>query len=120
MALYDAPAMVKTLAHFGLFCKSVKTLGTEKHHAILNEAAKLKFIGIYALTEFGHGSNVRGIETTATFDPDTDEFIINSPTETAAKFWIASLAKCGEISVVYAQLITQGVNHGVHAFLFRI
>lgn len=31
------------------------------------------------MTELGHGSNVAGLETTATFDSDSDEFIINTP-----------------------------------------
>lgn len=33
-------------------------------------------IGHYAQTKLGHGSNVQGFETTATFDPRADEFII--------------------------------------------
>ena len=41
----------------------------------------------YAQTELGHGSNVRGLETTATFDKDTDEFIIDSPTLSSIKWW---------------------------------
>ena len=38
--------------------------------------------GSYAQTELGHGSNVRGLETTATFIPETDEFELHSPTLT--------------------------------------
>ena len=45
----------------------------------------MQIIGCYAQTELGHGSNVQGLETTATFDPQTDEFIINSPTLTSSK-----------------------------------
>jgi len=39
-----------------------------------------------------HGSNVPGLETTATFDPATDEFIIHTPTLTATKWWIGGAA----------------------------
>jgi hypothetical protein len=39
-------------------------------------------------TELGHGSNVRGIECQARWVPETQEFIINSPTLTASK-WVS-------------------------------
>jgi len=42
-------------------------------------------IGCYAQSELGHGSNVRGLETTATWDPKTKKFEIHSPTLTASK-----------------------------------
>ena len=41
------------------------------------------YIGTYAQTELGHGTFIRGLETTATYDPRTEEFILNSPTLTA-------------------------------------
>lgn len=46
-----------------------------------------KIIGTYAQTELGHGSYIRGLETTATYDPATQEFVLNSPTLTASKWW---------------------------------
>ena len=33
------------------------------------------------------GSNVRGLETTATYVPSTQEFVMNTPTLTATKWW---------------------------------
>ncbi|KAG6474525.1 hypothetical protein ZIOFF_068462 [Zingiber officinale] len=48
-------------------------------------AYKMQIIGCYAQTELGHGSNVQGLETTATFDPKTDEFVTHSPTLTSSK-----------------------------------
>jgi hypothetical protein len=39
-------------------------------------------------TELGHGSNVRGIECQAHWVPESQEFIINSPTLTASK-WVS-------------------------------
>jgi acyl-CoA oxidase len=46
--------------------------------------------GSYVQTELGHGTFVRGLETTATYDRTTQEFIINTPTLTAIKFWPGS------------------------------
>lgn len=38
-------------------------------------------------TELGHGTFIRGLETTATYDPNTKEFILNTPTLTSYKWW---------------------------------
>jgi acyl-CoA oxidase len=46
-----------------------------------------RIMGCYAQTELGHGSDIAGLQTTATFDKDTDEFVIHTPTLTAAKWW---------------------------------
>jgi acyl-CoA oxidase len=50
-------------------------------------------IGCYAQTELGHGSNVRGLETTATWDPVKKEFDIHSPHLTASKWWNGSMGR---------------------------
>lgn len=69
----------------------------------------------YAQTELGHGSNLRGLETTATFDADSDEFVIDSPTLTSMKFWPSGMYACTH-GIVFAQLMISGKNHGVHGF----
>ena len=48
-------------------------------------------MGTYAQTEIGHGSDVSQLQTTATFDPKTDEFIINTPSDIATKWWPGDL-----------------------------
>ena len=62
----------------------------------------------------GHGSNVAKVETTATYDHSTREFIINSPTATSAKWWIGAAAKNANKSVFFAQLFLGEENKGVH------
>lgn len=65
---------------------AIKGQGTEEQQQKwLSLANKMQIIGCYAQTELGHGSNVQGLETTATFDPKTDEFVIHSPTQTSSK-----------------------------------
>jgi len=69
-----------------MFIPALKGQATEEQqHKWLPLAYKMAIIGCYAQTELGHGSNVQGLETTATFDPATDEFVLNSPTLTSTK-----------------------------------
>nr|AQZ55555.1 acyl-CoA-oxidase-1 [Mangifera indica] len=115
----DEPAFADL--HWGMFVPAIKGQGTdEQHQKWLPLAYKMQIIGCYAQTELGHGSNVQGLETTATFDPQTDEFIIHSPTLTSSKWWPGGLGKVSTHAVVYARLITDGKDHGVHGFIVQL
>ncbi|XP_047330734.1 peroxisomal acyl-coenzyme A oxidase 1-like isoform X2 [Impatiens glandulifera] len=115
----DEPAY--TDLHWGMFIPSIKGQGTEEQQKKwLPLAYKMQIIGCYAQTELGHGSNVQGLETTATFDPQTDEFVIHSPTLTSSKWWPGGLGKVSTHAVVYARLITMGQDYGVHGFLVQL
>nr|GME02727.1 peroxisomal acyl-coenzyme A oxidase 1-like [Ipomoea batatas] len=115
----DEPAF--TDLHWGMFIPAIKGSGTEEQQKKwLTLAYKMQIIGCYAQTELGHGSNVRGLETTATFDPQTDEFVIHSPTLTSSKWWPGGLGKVSTHAIVYARLITDGKDHGVHGFIVQL
>lgn len=115
----DEPAF--TDLHWGMFVPAIKGQGTdEQQQKWLPLAYKMQIIGCYAQTELGHGSNVQGLETTATFDPQTDEFVIHSPTLTSSKWWPGGLGKISTHAVVYARLITDGQDHGVHGFIVQL
>ncbi len=121
IAHHDLSLLVKFGVQFGLFGGSILQLGTRAHHArYLADVATLALPGCFAMTEIGHGSNVRDIETTATYDPDTDEFVIHTPHAAALKDWIGNAALHGRMATVFAQLIVRGEHHGVHAFLVPI
>lgn len=120
MTSFDTATLVRFMAHFGLYCKVIKNLGTEKHKQKLIDGCALRDVGCFAMTELGHGSNVRGLETTATYCPKTDSFVLHTPHELAQKFWIGNLGKTAFMAAVYAQLIVNGENHGVHVFLVQI
>ncbi|KAM7276832.1 hypothetical protein ACFE04_018698 [Oxalis oulophora] len=71
-------------------------------------------------------SNVQGLQTVATFDPISDEFIINTPNDGAIKWWIGNAAVHGKFATVFAKLMLpthdkKGVSDmGVHAFIVPI
>ncbi|MEE2523088.1 acyl-CoA dehydrogenase [Pseudarthrobacter sp. J75] len=113
----DPSLQIKAGVQWGLFGSAVMHLGTAEHHAKwLPGIMSLEIPGCFAMTETGHGSDVASIATTATYDEATEEFIVNTPFRAAWKDYIGNAANDGLGAVVFAQLITQGVNHGVHAF----
>jgi hypothetical protein len=114
--MFDRSLGMRYFVHWGLFIASLKNNGTEEQkRKWVPLAEDLKIIGCYGMTEIGTSSFLRGLETTATYDRASQEFIINrfakkefvcsfyyskvthflffsffsnSPTETATKFWI--------------------------------
>lgn len=117
----DPSLQIKAGVQWGLFGAAVHQLGSEDHHRrFLPDIMSLKAPGAFAMTEIGHGSDVASIGTTATYDVDTQEFVINTPFKAAWKEFLGNAAQHGNAAVVFAQLITAGVNHGVHAFYVPI
>ncbi|MHA7269051.1 acyl-CoA dehydrogenase family protein [Arthrobacter sp. HLT1-20] len=117
LVIADPSLQIKGGVQWGLFGSAVMHLGSEEHqNKWLPGIMNLEIPGSFAMTEIGHGSDVAAIATTATFDADTDEFVINTPFAAAWKEYLGNAAVHGVAAVVFAQLITQGVNHGVHAF----
>ena len=117
----DPSLQIKAGVQWGLFGAAVLHLGTQPHHdAFLPDIMNLTVPGAFAMTEIGHGSDVASIGTTATYDPATDEFVIHTPFRAAWKDYLGNAANDGVAAVVFAQLITQDVNHGVHAFYVPI
>ncbi|MGO2660308.1 acyl-CoA dehydrogenase family protein [Mycetocola reblochoni] len=121
LVLADPSVQIKSGVQWGLFGAAILHLGTEYHHdTFLPDAMSLAVPGAFAMTETGHGSDVSSIATTATFDPDTNEFVIHTPFRAAWKDYLGNAAVHGTAATVFAQLITRGVNHGVHCFYVPI
>ena len=122
LAMSDLSLMVKAGVQWGLFGGAIENLGTERHHeAYVQKIIDLDLLGCFAMTETGHGSDVQALETTATYDPATQEFVIDSPTRTSRKDYIGGAAETARVAAVFAQLITpDGEGHGVHCFVVPI
>ncbi|CAA9294893.1 MAG: Fatty-acyl-CoA oxidase, related to yeast fatty acid beta-oxidation enzyme POX1 [uncultured Actinomycetospora sp.] len=123
LAFADLSLQVKSGVQWGLFGGAIQALGnTEQHARFLPGVMDLSLPGCFAMTETGHGSDVQSVHTTATYDPDTGEFVIDTPTESARKDYIGNAARDGKMAAVFVQLYAgrQGEEtqrHGVHAVL---
>ncbi len=121
LSYHDLSLVIKFGVQFGLFGMSVYFLGTEKHHKkYLKDIGTLELPGCFAMTETGHGSNVRGIETTATYDHVKKSFVINTPNEKARKEFIGNAGVHGQMGTVFAKVIVNGQDYGVGAFLVSL
>ncbi len=123
LAMSDLSLMVKAGVQWGLFGGAVANLGTEPHHQrYIKPLIDLDVLGCFAMTETGHGSDVQSLETTATYDPIAQEFVIHSPTPSSRKDYIGGAAEHARVAAVFAQLFTPGTeeSHGVHCFVVPI
>ncbi|MCC3283415.1 acyl-CoA dehydrogenase [Arthrobacter caoxuetaonis] len=117
LVVADPSLQIKAGVQWGLFGSAVLHLGNREHHEKwLPGIMSLEIPGCFAMTETGHGSDVSSIATTAEYDEAAGEFIINTPFRAAWKDYIGNAAVYGKAAVLFAHLITKGVDHGVHAF----
>ena len=108
------------LINYSMFLFTVENLGTdEQREKWIPMIKKQQINGCYAQTELGHGSNIRGLETTATLDKETDEWIIHSPTLTATKMWPGDMGLVSNHAIVFAQVVIDGKNKGVCPFFMQ-
>ncbi|GAB3603095.1 acyl-CoA dehydrogenase family protein [Microbacterium aureliae] len=117
LVLADPSLQIKSGVQWGLFGSAIYQLGTKEHHdRWLPSVMNMELPGAFAMTETGHGSDVAAIGTTATYDPETEEFVLHTPFRGAWKDYLGNAALHGKAATVFAQLITGGVNYGVHCF----
>jgi acyl-CoA oxidase len=123
LAFADLSLQVKSGVQWGLFGGAIQALGNPEQHArYLPSVMDLSLPGCFGMTETGHGSDVQSVHTTATFDPATGEFVIDTPTESARKDYIGNAARDGRMAALFVQLWTAPAGqapqrYGVHAIL---
>ncbi|KAK7082288.1 Acyl-coenzyme A oxidase (Acyl-CoA oxidase) [Halocaridina rubra] len=107
--------------HYHVFIPSITGQSDPEQQKIWMEKIRTwKIFGTYAQTELGHGTFLRGLETTATYDRETREFILNSPTITATKWWPGGLGHTVNFAAVMAQLYVGGKCYGPHMFMVQL
>jgi acyl-CoA oxidase len=117
----DLSLTVKAGVQWGLFGGAVQALGNARHHEkYMKQILDFELPGCFAMTETGHGSDVQSLGTTATYEPETQEFVVHTPHAGARKDYIGNAGRDGRMAAVFAQLITNGESHGVHAVLVPI
>ncbi len=121
LAFGDLSILVKVGVQFGLFGGAILQLGSKHHHdAYLADLVSGELLGCFAMTETGHGSNVQALGTYATYDGETQEFVITTPDDHSRKDYIGNAAAHASMAVVFAQLRIDGSSEGVHAFVVPI
>lgn len=135
MAEYLVDDVSPYMLHMSMFVTTVREQGSDAQRAFwLPKIENWEIIGAYAQTELGHGSNVRGLELQAKWDPKAREFVLNSPALTASKWWNGTLGRTANHAIVVAQLLlpdsasftspsegeVQYKSHGPHPFIVQI
>lgn len=107
--------------HYVMFVPTIMGQGTmEQQVEWLPKAWDCEIIGTYAQTELGHGTFLRGLETRADYDTKTQQFVINTPTLSAYKWWPGGLGHTANHAVVVAQLYTKGEFRGLAPFIVQL
>ena len=121
LVVADPSLQIKAGVQWGLYTSAIIQLGNEKQqHAWVPDAIDLTTPGAFAMTEIGHGSDVQSLATTATYDPDGGDDGESKksppPFRAAWKDFLGNAAIHARSATLFARLITNGVDHGVHCF----
>ncbi|XP_075166084.1 acyl-coenzyme A oxidase 1-like [Haematobia irritans] len=107
--------------HCGMVIECIRLQGTDEQFEKFGKLCQnFNMTTAYAQTELGHGTFLRGLETRADFDHQTDEFILNTPTITSYKWWPGGLGQSANYCIVPANLYIDNVSKGLAIFVVPV
>lgn len=111
---------IRFTVQFNLFAGSIVGLAGKEQLKMLDEIQDKGQLGCFLLTEAQAGV-LSGliVETTAHWDANSQEFVLHTPNDKAAKNWI-SQGYTAELGVVIANLIIEGKSLGPHPFILTM
>lgn len=86
----------------------------------VGELERMDSVGVFLATELGYGNNVQALETRAVFRPETQDFVLDSPSPRSSKFMPNTAIPVPKLAIVMARLISRERDCGVFPFLVRL
>lgn len=103
--------------HYNLFLGSLLDHDDDRSRD-LSDFLAMRRIGTFLCTEVAHGNDAAAVETTATYDPARDGFVLHTPHLGAQKFMPNTSPAGGPKSgLVAARLLVGGTDQGVFLLL---
>ncbi|XP_023299625.2 probable peroxisomal acyl-coenzyme A oxidase 1 [Lucilia cuprina] len=115
------PAGNPFTVQFAMLVDAIRKQGTDEQFEKFGKRAEnFEICATYAQTELGHGTFLRGLQTRADFDRETDEFVLNTPTLTAYKWWPGGLGHSSNYCLVVANLYIDNDPKGMAMFMVQL
>ncbi|XP_067634234.1 acyl-coenzyme A oxidase 1-like isoform X2 [Eurosta solidaginis] len=117
----STPAGNPFVVHIAMMVDAIRKQSTDEQWERFGKRAEnFEICGTYAQTELGHGTFLRGLETRADYDRKTEEFVLNSPSLKAYKWWPGGLGHCANYCLLVAQLYIDDQPKGVQMFFVQL
>ncbi|MBB3062277.1 hypothetical protein [Microbulbifer rhizosphaerae] len=120
LSILDGAAWAVANIHYLLALRTVLEAADRSPavKAVADEMLKGRTVGCFVLGELSTGTNAIAIETEARYEPQTREFVLNTPTAGSLKWMPNSwFQRERKVAVLFARLVTKGEDEGVFPFL---
>ncbi|MGW4732609.1 acyl-CoA dehydrogenase [Streptomyces shenzhenensis] len=122
-AIVDPSLSVSMMIHHGLCLSFLEdfTDPADQLRPFKDALVSGKAVGSFLITEIGRGNSQLEVQTEASYDSETNGFILHTPNSGAQKFMgNIGLGGVPRIAVVTARLVVAGKDRGVFPFVIQI